>query len=146
MNAQTRSQQSEAYRQSDGYQTLKHRLHRFLILQIEEQNLDIGSWSTERIDRFIGEQLRRFVSDERVPVNQTEAELLVGDVRDELVGYGPIQGLVDDDSVDDIVIWDEVATVHQGPDDFWPQRRVLRRITAGLVVPERLGDPAMAAS
>ena len=26
-------------------------------------------------------------------------------------------------NVDDVVIWDEVATVHQGPDDFWPQRR-----------------------
>ncbi len=37
--------------------------------------------------------------------------------------------------VDDIVIWDEVATVHQGPDDFWPERRVLRRICAGQVVP-----------
>jgi Flp pilus assembly protein, ATPase CpaF len=104
MNTMTRSQQSEAYRQSDGYQTLKHRLHRFLILQIEEQNLEIGSWSAERIDRFIGEQLRRFVGEERVPVNQTEAELLVGDVRDELVGYGPIQALVDDDGIDDIVV------------------------------------------
>ncbi len=39
-------------------------------------------------------------------------------------------------NVDDIVIWDEIATVHQGPDDFFPERRVLRRITAGLVVPE----------
>jgi taurine dioxygenase len=38
-------------------------------------------------------------------------------------------------NVGDVVIWDEVATVHQGPDDFWPQRRVLRRITAGLVAP-----------
>jgi taurine dioxygenase len=38
-------------------------------------------------------------------------------------------------NVGDVVIWDEVATVHQGPDDFWPERRVLRRITAGLVVP-----------
>ena len=32
--------------------------------------------------------------------------------------------------------WDEVATVHQGPDDFWPERRVLRRVCAGVVVPE----------
>jgi taurine dioxygenase len=38
-------------------------------------------------------------------------------------------------NVGDVVVWDEVATVHQGPDDFWPERRVLRRITAGLVVP-----------
>lgn len=49
-------------------------------------------------------------------------------------------------AVDDVVIWDEVATVHQGPDDFWPERRVLRRITAGVVVPERASaEPVMAA-
>jgi taurine dioxygenase len=43
-------------------------------------------------------------------------------------------------AVDDVVVWDEVATVHQGPDDFWPERRVLRRVCAGVVVPE----PALA--
>jgi taurine dioxygenase len=43
-------------------------------------------------------------------------------------------------NVGDVVIWDEVATVHQGPDDFWPERRVLRRITAGLVVPSPAAD------
>lgn len=41
-------------------------------------------------------------------------------------------------AVDDIVIWDEVATVHQGPDDFWPERRVLRRVCAGVTVPGAL--------
>lgn len=41
-------------------------------------------------------------------------------------------------AVDDIVIWDEVATVHQGPDDFWPERRVLRRVCAGVTVPRAL--------
>ena len=43
-------------------------------------------------------------------------------------------------NVGDVVIWDEVATVHQGPDDFWPERRVLRRVTAGLVVPSPAAD------
>jgi len=35
----------------------------------------------------------------------------------------------------DVVIWDELATSHQGPSDFFPERRILRRITAGLVRP-----------
>ncbi len=42
--------------------------------------------------------------------------------------------------VDDIVIWDEVATVHQGPDDFFPERRVLRRICSGQVVPRAVSS------
>jgi taurine dioxygenase len=47
-------------------------------------------------------------------------------------------------NVGDVVIWDEVATVHQGPDDFWPERRVLRRVTAGLVVPTAFAEAALA--
>jgi taurine dioxygenase len=49
-------------------------------------------------------------------------------------------------TVGDVVIWDEVATVHQGPDDFWPERRVLRRVTAGLVVPSPAVDRETAGS
>lgn len=44
--------------------------------------------------------------------------------------------------VDDVVVWDEVATVHQGPDDFWPERRVLRRVTVDRLTPAAAFAPA----
>ncbi len=37
-------------------------------------------------------------------MNQRETETLARDARDELMGYGPIQSLIDDDSVADIVV------------------------------------------
>ena len=35
----------------------------------------------------------------------------------------------------DVAVWDERSTLHQGPDDFFPQHRRLRRVTAGSRAP-----------
>jgi taurine dioxygenase len=42
----------------------------------------------------------------------------------------------------DVVMWDEHATVHMGPHDFFPEHRRLTRITAGRVHPRRAFQPA----
>ncbi|MCQ4504383.1 hypothetical protein NON27_29895, partial [Vibrio parahaemolyticus] len=64
------------FRLSDQYQSLKASLHRFLIQQIEERNLDITAWDDAKLDRFVIEQVRRYVVDNRLPVNQRESEAL----------------------------------------------------------------------
>ena len=92
------------FRLSDQYQTLKTNLHRFLIREIEERNLDINSWDDDKLDRFVKEQVKRYVIDNRLPVNQKESEALAADARFELTGFGPIQHLVNDASVNDIVV------------------------------------------
>lgn len=95
---------SDHFRLSDQYQELKGNLHRHLIQLIEERDLDFDSWSPERVERFVTDQVRRYVVDQRLPVNARETEWLARDARDELVGFGPLQELVDDDSINDIVV------------------------------------------
>lgn len=102
------------FRLSNQYLELKTRLHRHLIRQIEERDLQVADWPAARLTRFIDEQVRQFVVDQRLPVNTREAGLLVADVEDELVGLGPIQRLVDDESIDDIVV--------NGPDRVFIER------------------------
>ncbi|HUP92221.1 MAG TPA: CpaF family protein [Solimonas sp.] len=92
------------FRLSDQYQQLKSNFHRHLIQQIEERNLDIDQWDGPKIERFVTEQMRRYVVEQRLPVNQRESETLARDAKDELMGYGPIQSLVEDDTVNDIVV------------------------------------------
>jgi len=92
------------FRLSDQYQTLKASLHRHIIALIEERNLDIDTWPAERVERFVFDNVRRYVVEQRLPVNQRESEALAVDALDELVGYGPIQSLVEDDEVNDIVV------------------------------------------
>lgn len=92
------------FRLSAQYQQLKNSFHRHLIQQLDERDLDIEAWDDNRIDRFVIDQMRRYVIEQRLPVNQKESETLARDTRDELVGFGPIQGLMDDESINDIVV------------------------------------------
>ncbi len=94
----------QRFRLTDQYQTLKANLHRFLIQQIEERDLDISLWDDDKLDRYVKDQVKRYVVDNRLPVNQRESDALAADARHELTGFGPIQQLVDDASVNDIVV------------------------------------------
>lgn len=105
----------QRFRLSDQYQTLKGNLHRYLIQQIEERDLDISEWADDKLERFVSEQVKRYVLDNRLPVNQRESEALAADARHELTGFGPIQQLVDDDTVNDIVV--------NGPASVFVERR-----------------------
>lgn len=100
----TVTDQVERFRLSDQYQQLKSSVHRHLIAQIEDRKLDIYGWTNEKTERFVSEQVRRYLLEQRLPINQRESEALITDARNELFGFGPIQSLVDDDTVNDIVV------------------------------------------
>jgi pilus assembly protein CpaF len=106
--------QINRFRLSDQYLQLKNNFHRHLIQQLEERDLDIDQWDAPKIERFVTEQMRRYVVEQRLPINQRESETLARDARDELMGFGPIQSLVDDDSVNDIVV--------NGPNNVFVER------------------------
>ena len=98
------AQEEQRFRLSEQYQSLKSALHRHLIDLIDERNLDIDAMSYAQVRQLCLEQVRRYVVDHKLPVNQREVEILSTDARHELIGYGPIQDLVDDDDIDDIVV------------------------------------------
>ena len=102
------------FRLTDQYLQLKTKLHRHLIQRIEDRNLQIADWPQAKLRQFIDENVRQYVVDQRLPVNTREAGVLSQDVEDELVGFGPIQALVEDDSIDDIVV--------NGPDKVFIER------------------------
>ena len=120
---------SQPFRMTDQYQALKANVHRHLIQLIEERNLEFDSWPDLRIEQFVNEQVRRYALEQRLPVNAAETERLARDARHELMGFGPLQELVDDDSVNDIVV--------NGPDRVFVER-------AGLLehVPIRFANDA----
>ena len=108
------AEQITRFRLSDQYQQLKSNFHRHLIQQIEERNLEIDQWDEAKLERFVTEQMRRYVVEQRLPVNLRESEALARDACDELMGFGPIQSLIEDDSVNDIVV--------NGPNNVFVER------------------------
>jgi pilus assembly protein CpaF len=88
--------------ESQQFQQVKARVHRRLIERLNLSNLD-------KIDREqVIETIRKVVHDlltaEMVPLNFDERELLVSQVLDEIFGLGPLEPLVQDHTVSDILV------------------------------------------
>lgn len=96
--------QADDLQQSSQYQSLKGRLHRLLINIIEEENVNLSDWSQDQVRNYIETKINFFIADQRLAINRREAETLVTDMVDELLGFGPIQRLIEDDDVNDILV------------------------------------------
>jgi pilus assembly protein CpaF len=87
---------------SPQYIELKVNLHQQLLGLINLSMLD--KLPPEEIRREVGEIVRDLLSREKVPLNLTEQTQLVADILDEVLGLGPIEPLLKDPSVTDILI------------------------------------------
>jgi pilus assembly protein CpaF len=88
--------------QSKQYFDLKLNLHQQLLGLINLSMLD--KMRPEDIRREVGEIVRDLLSRDKVPLNQHEHSQLVSDLLDEVLGLGPIEPLLKDPSVTDILI------------------------------------------
>jgi pilus assembly protein CpaF len=87
---------------SDQFQQIKGRVHRRLL---DRLNLS----SLEKVDRIqVVETIRRVVHDllsqEMVPLTFDEREVLIGQVLDEIFGLGPLEPLIQDPTISDILV------------------------------------------
>ncbi|MAT64083.1 MAG: ATPase [Gammaproteobacteria bacterium] len=89
---------------TDEYQDLKSRLHRYLIQCIEDDQVSLKQWEPEVLSSYAHGRISRYISEHHLAVNRDDIEALVRELIDELTGYGPLQGLLADDKVDDILV------------------------------------------
>jgi pilus assembly protein CpaF len=89
-------------RHGDEFLNLKVELHRHLIERFNLATLETAS--KEQILDEIRPVVREFVRDANVPLNARELDVLIGDTADEMLGLGPIEPLLKDDSIADILI------------------------------------------
>ena len=80
----------------------KVRLHRKLIDDLNLAALEKASG--EELRRLVAEMVSRYVIEERLPVNAGELEHLVDELIDEMTGLGPIEPLLKDPTIADILI------------------------------------------
>jgi pilus assembly protein CpaF len=87
---------------TDAFRSLSQRLYKVVFERID----------LERLQKLSGDQFRhelsllieRILDDENMPVNQTERRRLVQDMQNEMTGLGPIESLMLDPSVSDILV------------------------------------------
>ncbi len=116
------------------YIDLKLRLHQQML---ENMNLSvIDKMPQEQIRREVGELVKELLAKESVPLNTTERTQLVTDIFDEFIGLGPIEPLLKDPTVTDILVntYSQVFLERGGhlemtPVRFKDDRHLLRIIT-----------------
>jgi pilus assembly protein CpaF len=93
---------SDAGRSMGHYQELKTRIHRKLIERLDLGKLDLlgsGELASE-----IGYIIQSLIAEEGVPMNQQEIERLIVEVQHETFGLGPIEPLLADPDISDILV------------------------------------------
>ncbi|HET9553274.1 MAG TPA: CpaF family protein [Anaeromyxobacteraceae bacterium] len=84
------------------FHDLKTELHRRVIDSLDLKNLD--KVPPERLGEQLRSVLASLLSGAKVPLNQSEREQMVQNLLDELTGLGPIEPLLRDGSISDILV------------------------------------------
>lgn len=84
------------------FQDLKARIHRRLIDTLDLGKLDL--LSSDELAREIGYIIESLIVEEGVPLNQAEKERLVVEVQHETFGLGPLEPLLSDPAISDILV------------------------------------------
>lgn len=92
------------FERSPQFADLKHRAHEHLLNRIEELGAEFGRWSQAAIAQFVLLELDNFIRQHAVPVNEQEALLVARALTSELTGLGPLQPLLEDPRVEDVLI------------------------------------------
>lgn len=95
-------QRSGGKPESSGYQELKFSVHKKLL---ERLNLDaMSNVPVERLKLEIRPAISALVNEEKTPLSLLEKERLMEEVFDEVFGLGPLEALIRDKTVSDILV------------------------------------------
>jgi pilus assembly protein CpaF len=83
-------------------QALKSRIHSDVMGQINLRLLD--QLAPDQLREQIGRVVYTLIDRQDLPFNQQEREVLIQEIQDEIMGYGPIEPLLRDPSVNDILV------------------------------------------
>ncbi len=86
----------------DSYQELKTRIHRRLIERLDLSNIE--TIAKGQLRNEIGMILADIINKENVPLSQPERERLIQDVQHETFGLGPLEPLLADQDIADILV------------------------------------------
>ncbi len=84
------------------YQEMKARLHRAIINRMDLTKL--GQLDPEQLHAEVSRLVEDLIAAENAPLSVTERERLTGEVRHELFGLGPLEPLLADPEVSDILV------------------------------------------
>ena len=89
---------------SDRYQWIKFRVFDLTLEHLEHQGLDGDTVPPAALQDYIAGAISLALQGNGAALNQRERTVLIDDVMNEIVGLGPLQPFLDDNTIDDIVV------------------------------------------
>jgi pilus assembly protein CpaF len=86
----------------DSYQALKVKIHRKLLDRLDLSNVDMIE--SDMFRNEVGRVVEALISEEKVPLSQAERDSLVTDIQHETFGLGPLEVLLADPDISDILV------------------------------------------
>lgn len=90
------------YQSSEDYLDLKVRLHQRIIDEINLSSLE--KMERGELRNEISQVIATLLEKENKPLNIAERNLIIDDIIDELMGFGPLEPLLKDDTISDILV------------------------------------------
>ena len=84
------------------YLELKAMMHQLILDRIDLERLK--RLTAEQFKHELALLVQRIIEDERIVLNQTERHRLVLDIQHEMLGFGPLERLLSDNSISDILV------------------------------------------
>lgn len=88
--------------QRASYQKLKRDVHQAVLDRVELERL--ARLPADQVRQEIATLIARILEDQKVPANDLERRQLVSDVYDEMFGFGPLEVLLRDPTISDILV------------------------------------------
>jgi pilus assembly protein CpaF len=95
---------SPGFEGSREYISIKTKAHEHLLGCVEKVGMEFSQWGEQRIKSFVETEIERFVQQQRLPINAHESQQIAHDLFKEINGLGPLDDLMSDHSVEDILI------------------------------------------
>src|SRR3954452_759790 len=87
---------------SASFEEVKGNIHRILLSQLDLEKL--ASTANGRAKQGVSSLIQEIVTKERLLLNATEKDKIQADLLDEVFGFGPIEPLLKDPTISDILI------------------------------------------
>ena len=84
------------------FEQFKGEVHRTLLSQIDLEKLSASDGAKARL--AVSGMIQEIIAQQRVPLNSTEKERILSDLLDEVFGLGPLEPLLNDRTISDILV------------------------------------------
>ncbi|MCR5758499.1 MAG: CpaF family protein [Selenomonas sp.] len=102
--AQNKAQQQV---EEDIYQRLKYHIHQRIVVEMtpeEKNSLTVAKHNPREVEQIIARYCRQYLQAESFTIPRGQKDRLIADIRNEIIGLGPLEPLLQDDHITEIIV------------------------------------------